>query len=422
MKNDRIIIFGAGADGVLALDRIGADYVEYFVDNDKDKHGRFIRGKKVISFEELCELNNTRECEVVISSEKYYSEMFRQLKMARIESIYSISSFIVKKLFKDENKNKRIILMNTHAGINIGDQIITEAELLFLKTYLTNFEVIELPADIINDECFSLNGLIIDSDIIAISGGGYMGSLWKSYGEENVREIVGLFPNNTIIILPQSIFYENDAQGDKEYKMSMEIYKQHSRLKICTRELTSYSIAKKLLRNDDNVFLIPDMALIFDKSDLCDNRMNVGVCLRNDKERVVTDVIAEKIKSQIISKYILFDMLADKYICIEERKRVVDYMISKVAGFKYVITDRLHCMILCVITGTPCIVLDNLTGKVFGVYEWIKNNPYIHIVKDIEEVEALIEYCEKDNRKYYYDMSKVIPYYQKLISVFLSDS
>ena len=43
-------------------------------------------------------------------------------------------------------------------------------------------------------------------------------------------------------------------------------------------------------------------------------------------------------------------------------------------------------MIFAYITGTPCYVFDNLSHKVSGVYEWIKDCGYI-------------KYCENTNIK-----------------------
>jgi len=45
-----------------------------------------------------------------------------------------------------------------------------------------------------------------------------------------------------------------------------------------------------------------------------------------------------------------------------------------------VITDRLHGMIFAAITGTPCIALDNSTGKIANSYNWIQSLGYIKFV------------------------------------------
>ena len=47
------------------------------------------------------------------------------------------------------------------------------------------------------------------------------------------------------------------------------------------------------------------------------------------------------------------------------------------------ITDRLHGMIFCAITRTPCVAINNKNGKVKGVYErWLSRLNYIKLVDD----------------------------------------
>ena len=47
---------------------------------------------------------------------------------------------------------------------------------------------------------------------------------------------------------------------------------------------------------------------------------------------------------------------------------------------KVVVTDRLHCMIFCAITKTPCVVFDNSNNKTSGVFSsWLKDYGYIRM-------------------------------------------
>ena len=71
------------------------------------------------------------------------------------------------------------------------------------------------------------------------------------------------------------------------------------------------------------------------------------------------------------------------------RKREVLSILRKIASSKLVITDRLHAMIFCYITETPCIVFDNISRKVSGVYEWIKDCDYIRYCAtfDVEKID-----------------------------------
>ena len=85
---------------------------------------------------------------------------------------------------------------------------------------------------------------------------------------------------------------------------------------------------------------------------------------------------------------------------------------AKFYNSKVVITDRLHGMIFCAITKTPCIVTRSLDHKVIESYKWIKNLNYIRLVEGldfdkinpiIEELSNLEKFDELDFDKLYFD-------------------
>jgi pyruvyl transferase EpsI len=52
---------------------------------------------------------------------------------------------------------------------------------------------------------------------------------------------------------------------------------------------------------------------------------------------------------------------------------------------KVVVTDRLHCMIFCAITQTPCVVLPNSNHKIKGTYEtWLSHLPHIAYMDELD--------------------------------------
>jgi pyruvyl transferase EpsI len=48
-------------------------------------------------------------------------------------------------------------------------------------------------------------------------------------------------------------------------------------------------------------------------------------------------------------------------------------------------------MIFSVITETPCIVFNNLDGKIEHQYEWVKNLEYIKFINDYTSLETTID-------------------------------
>ena len=62
-------------------------------------------------------------------------------------------------------------------------------------------------------------------------------------------------------------------------------------------------------------------------------------------------------------------------VSIEEREQTVFQRLKAFASYDFVITDRLHGMIFSYICGTPCILFDNKTHKISGVYDtWLSTN------------------------------------------------
>lgn len=88
-------------------------------------------------------------------------------------------------------------------------------------------------------------------------------------------------------------------------------------------------------------------------------------------------------------------------IPFKEHEGALTSKFRKFKQSKLVITDRLHDMIFAAITGTSCIALDNLSGKVKGVFKWLKFNDYIVFCNNIDEVfKSIPEMLKKENNAY----------------------
>ena len=139
------------------------------------------------------------------------------------------------------------------------------------------------------------------------------------------------------------------------------------------------------------------------------------MCLRNDREK---SKFADKLKKSLnLQNCKITDNVSEiKNINISERKDIVENKMKEYASCELVITDRLHTMIFCYITRTPCLFLDNSNGKVSRVYnDWIKNTNHNIIKKiDIDNIEQDIENMkkqklssnEKNVLKYQFDVLK----------------
>ena len=82
----RNVIFGAGHYGYIALDKIGRDKVDFFLDNNLKCKGKLFEGKKIISPEEFVDIKD--DYHVVVAS-IYSSSMIKQLNELGIDD-YSV--------------------------------------------------------------------------------------------------------------------------------------------------------------------------------------------------------------------------------------------------------------------------------------------------------------------------------------------
>jgi pyruvyl transferase EpsI len=77
--------------------------------------------------------------------------------------------------------------------------------------------------------------------------------------------------------------------------------------------------------------------------------------------------------------------IGDKTLTSDQREKELNRIWGAFRESKLVITDRLHGMIFCAITNTPCIAINNNNGKVKDVYfSWLKDLNYIRITDHIQ--------------------------------------
>ena len=314
---------------------------------------------------------------------------------------------------------KKIYVINTPLHTNIGDSAIAYAQNLFLQKNIgDDYKIVEVTSGEWARFRKVLGCIVRKKDIIMQHGGGNMGITW--FNEELVRRrIIEQFPNNKMIIFPQTIYYGDSKEGKKEFENSKKIYNNHKDLHLIAREKVSYEIMKKAYPNCD-VILTPDIVLSMDKLNNPYKREGITFCFRRDAEKVLTPEDEKYIINEckkISDKVFYTDMISERAVTKENR---VDIIMDKFKDFQkseLVITDRLHGMVFCAISGTPCIVFGNYNQKVKGTYEWIKDLPYIKYINNVSDVNLCLDELMKikdnnfDNTKFiskYNSISKVI--------------
>ncbi|WP_051145378.1 glycosyltransferase [Butyrivibrio fibrisolvens] len=287
-----------------------------------------------------------------------------------------------KKYFaKLSSSQKKCILFNTPEHGNLGDHALAMASKAFLEKHFSDYSFVEVSGkqwDYLEENIVSIIG---QDDLLFIVGGGYMGSVWPK--EDNrVKNFVSCFPDNKVFFLPQTFFYEGTNCPDSLF------WNEYTNVYFVHREGNSFDyFTQKMVKEDERNALFPDMVLGLEYKSLNTPREGIGLCFRSDKESMLQNSLLSEICNRFEKeniRYELTDTVLKDNVSIANREEAVLRKLNEFSRYELLITDRLHGMIFAAITQTPCIALNNKTGKVFGVYQWIKNKPYIKIINNSE--------------------------------------
>lgn len=324
----------------------------------------------------------------------------RSKNSKNIKSELSILIFIMKIKLQSLSFRKKIYIFGAPEHGNLGDQAIIYAERQFFKDNFKEYKIIELESYKIS-KCIDLLKKIVKTSPIFVHGGGFLGTIWEEE-EKMFRTTIKSFPNNKIVVMPQTIFFSNDEKGRKTLEESQKIYSAHKNLLILCREKYSYDFMKENFP-ECNTILTPDMVLYLNL-DLKKNTANkVLFCIRKDKEKINYNLQdAENYIKEKNMNIVYTDTVIPNRVKQHSRKQFLLKKLNEISNSKLVVTDRLHGMVFSLIAKTPCVVLENKSYKIKGVYNWIKNINYIKLSKEknlIKDIEELLNINPIDNRE-----------------------
>lgn len=129
MDDKKIILFGAGEEGIKAFNYLGKDRVAFFVDNDKKKIGTMVQDVLVCSVDEIKKQQIHMPLYISVSH-KYIQDIENQLNMLGIEN-YGLAQALIKKEgfcsnpkirgLKDKFKGKRCFIIGTGPSLRTED-------------------------------------------------------------------------------------------------------------------------------------------------------------------------------------------------------------------------------------------------------------------------------------------------------------
>ena len=285
-----------------------------------------------------------------------------------------------KNVQRDSGKKYAFLFLAADYG-NLGDIAITYAQKKFIQDH-SSYTVIEIPISKSLEGLRFVKGIVEKDDIVTIVGGGNLGDTYDKI--EFLRQLVlKFFPHNKVISFPQTFDFKNK----KYLRIAKKVYNKHEDLYLIAREATSYHLMQQHFRKA-KILLIPDIVLSLERPGSFE-RKGALICIRNDKEKKISNDEVKQIVTFLEGKYESIDycdtQIHKNGLSLEERANELDKILKAFSSSELVITDRLHGMIFCHITQTPCIVFPNNNHKIEGTYDWIKKNDKVHFTKAFEE-------------------------------------
>ncbi|MHC1732028.1 MAG: polysaccharide pyruvyl transferase family protein [Bacteroidales bacterium] len=299
--------------------------------------------------------------------------------------------------FSERFTEKKIVLVGTPEHSNIGDAAIAMGEMEFIRRFFSDYRLVELSTYDFNDWYARLSSVVNSGDILFLQGGGNLGNRYIS--EENIRRrVISDFPKNKIVILPQTIHFDDNELGHRELALSEKIYNNHKNLILFTRGQRSFDFAKTHF-SGAKCINAPDMALMLDV-DFSLDRKGLLLCIRDlgDESGMMEEqynFVAETVRRldpNFTKTNNLYQGEARVNIYRDMRRSVVTDELKRFSERSAVITDRLHGFIFAVITHTPCVVMSSYNRKIEEFYSFFADsNAVFFIDRDLSLLEDAIQ-------------------------------
>lgn len=324
--------------------------------------------------------------------------------------------------------------------LNLGDRAIWIGSILALTDVL-NLKI-NYAASVSNFSKLDLDKAVGKAPIF-LNGGGNLGDLWPKC--QDFREtIISQYRDRPIVILPQSIYFINP----ENLKKTAAIFNTHPDLTLFVRDRISYDLAINAFDNC-RILLAPDMA--FQMVGLTglpnDSRSKSSILyLCRDDRELDKSFSPSKIS---LSNLVVEDWKSYQWLLGTQKSQLEQNLISlfregwqrglatpgewiarqrwefwhpnlkkmerlyqpamhhqawsflysalyQLSQHRFVITNRLHAHILCIILGIPHIFLPNAYHKNEAFYEtWTHQIPFCKFVKDPAQIGNVVRELEE---------------------------
>ncbi|KJD34626.1 hypothetical protein PK35_02280 [Tamlana nanhaiensis] len=289
---------------------------------------------------------------------------------------------------------------------NIGDTLIWKGTETFLQTiphkclYKASCENYITPK-------------INESVIILLHGGGNFGDLYEIHNNFRLK-IIKEFPNNPIIILPQTIYYKDKSKLESH----SQTLANHKNLTICARDHRSLNILRDNFEQNKHL-LLPDMAFCIDLSFIEKYKLTETkkylYFKRSDKEfrdiefsnyfklsesHDAQDWPTYEVELKEYRNFLRLLNLKNKVSNIEFMNKIICKImdlyilnvffpkilklgIEFISTYEHIYSTRLHAAILSILLDKKITFLDNSYGKNSNYYKsWLYNLDSIEMISN----------------------------------------
>lgn len=164
------------------------------------------------------------------------------LRILLIRVVINIQNLLYIKLhFKRVvyGEGKKIFVLLSTDYSNLGDHAMTYAQIKMLTQRYPDYDIYEV---LVNDTMKCLRSIkehCTKDDIITLKGGGNVGVQY--FREELIRrKIIKYFPNNKIIMFPQTVYFPDTKFGNKEFNNTINIFNSNKNFYAFLRDKNSY--------------------------------------------------------------------------------------------------------------------------------------------------------------------------------------
>lgn len=235
-----------------------------------------------------------------------------------------------------------------------------------------------------------LRTLVQTTDLIVFQSGYTMTG---THEYENCRaKIIAGFPQNRIVIFPQTIRYDNAALRQQ----AIDTYHARPNMILMARDRTSYETATALFA-DFKILLYPDIVTSrIGTRSYAYARSGILFCMRADDERLYSEATIDSLIQTLSARYDIDKTDTTVQLdCRQSHQRIwgeIEKTIEGYAKYRLVITDRYHGTIFSLIANTPVIVLNSTDHKLKTGIEWFRGvyDDYVYHAETPQEVEALV--------------------------------